>query len=312
MRISLLIFFASLCIPSFAQDSINGKQLSRSTEFNLGVEYHTHFSNSCHATGITLGILQRLGRRFSVHAQTFLTPIIKLDPCKTRLVEHYMKNAVTTSPPSYSISSLTVAWSPFSTSTLSTGKNGEEQRNRSLELRAGYFYNLRNRSLELRAGYFYNQLTYSTFRPGIDYYQVDTASLGEPRYNFGFRSHALSIGVAFVSTKKTSKKTVVSRFHADLLQNIYFQYTSFKRQIDGTYTTYSSPDNGSNLQLAGMRFGYQYSHFRKGHWGGFYSLEAFWKPHLVHHAKSIYYPPRGSERLYPIAASVRVGVVYRL
>lgn len=297
MRISLLIFFASFCIPLFAQDLIKGKQLSRSTEFNLGVEHHTHIYNKSRATGVTLGILQPIGRRFSVHVQTFLTPFVQLDPCKTRLVEYHMKNAVTTSPPSYSISSLTFVWSPLTSSTISAGKNGPEQRDRNLGIRAGYFY---------------NQLTYSTFYPGIDFYQVDTTSLGEPRYNFGFRSHALSVGVAFVATKKTSKKTVISRFHADLLQNIYFQYTSFKRQMNRTYTTYTSPENGSNIQLAGMRFGYQYSHFRKGHWGGFYSLEAFWKPKLIHRSNSLYYPPRGSEWLYPIAVSLRVGVVYRL
>ncbi len=296
MRHLPFIIFAVLHAPSFAQDTTKSTPIPLSTEFNLGIEHHTHIYNKSRATGVTLGILQPIGRRFSVHVQTFLTPIIKLDPCKSRLLD-IMNDGTTTETPSYSISSLTVAWSPFSTSTLSTGKHGEEQRNCSLEIRAGYFY---------------NQLTYSTFFMGIDYYQVDTTSLGEPRYNFGFRSHALSVGVAFVAAKKNSKKTVISRFHADLLQNIYFQYTSFKRQIDGTYTTYTSPENGSNIQLAGMRFGYQYSHFRKGHWGGFYSLEAFWKPRLIHRPKTIYYPPRGSERLYPIAVSVRVGVVYRL
>lgn len=296
MRFLPLIFIAFYCFPSLAQDSLKVQPLPRSTEFNLGIERHSHISNIGHATGITIGVIQPIGKRFSLQANSFLAPLTQLDPSKARVSE-LVEHDKTVRVPSCLVSSLTGTWSPIITRKNAIGKKGLK---------------LRQNSWGIRAGYFFNQLTIPDWGFRKEFFQRDTTAIGEPMYTFGFRSHALSAGLELVSIKKTTKKTIITRYHVDFLQSVSFQYVGYTHLVDGTYIPYSSPKNGPNLQLAGMRLGYQYTHFRKGHWGGFYSIEAFWKPIYPYYANRDFAYPRGGEKLRTSAVSVRIGVVYRL
>ncbi|GEM_PF-2089099 len=296
MRFLPLILIALQSFPSFAQDSINVQPYARSTEFHVGIERHTHLSSVAHATGLTIGIIQPLGNRFSLRADSFLAPIVELDPSKQELAD-FVDNNKTVRVPSCLISSLTCTWSPIITHKNSFGKRGLKQRQNSWGIRAGYFY---------------NQLTLPSWSFGIDYYQRDTTAVGEPAYTFGFRSHSLSAGLELVSIKKTVKKTIITRYHVDFLQSVSFQYVGYTHLVDGTYIPYTSPKNGPNLQLAGMRLGYEYTHFRKGHWGGFYSIEVFWKPIYSYHANRDFAYTRGGEKILPFAVSARIGVIYTI
>ncbi|ASS49469.1 MAG: hypothetical protein A3D31_02880 [Candidatus Fluviicola riflensis] len=294
MRIAFIILITCCQFDLAAQDSITIQPLPRYTEFTGSLEHHTHFLSTAHATGINIGICQPLGTHFSVRAQSFLTPIKSFDASKAAISSTVNDNNVRT--PSYNISSLTVVWTPFTGSNLSTGKRGQKQRDYTFGIRGGYFY---------------NQLSYPSFNT-IDYYQTDTTAIGEPRYILGTRSHALSAGLEFSITKKTAEKIVNMSYYADFLYGVHFSYVGYTQHNDGSYEAYSPEVGDYKINRKGVRIGFKYTHFRQGHWGGFCAVEAFWKPMLSYYAKSSYFIPRGGERLSPGAVSARVGVVYRI
>jgi len=294
MRCALIILLSGLSFISIAQDSPVLKPIRKHTEITGGVEYHTHLLSTAHASGINIGVSQPLGNRFAIQAQGFFVPSTRFDPSKRILAS--LVNDQTVQTPSYNISSLTIVWSPFTSSNISEGKRGQKQSDYSFGIRGGYFY---------------HQLTYPCFRD-LAYLQTDTTSIGEAKYIFGMQSHALSAGLEFVKTKQTAKKTVSSTFYADFLYGVYFQYLGYTHNADGSYSAYSPAINRYPVIRKGARVGFKYTHFRKGHWGGFCALEAFYKPLLDYSATQPFMYVRGGEHLRPLSLSARVGMAYRL
>jgi hypothetical protein len=295
MRHAFFILIAFFHLNGIAQDSIALKPIPRQTEVTIAAERHTHLLNTAHATGINIGISQPIGEHFALQAQSFLTPVISWDPSK-RILSSLVGNDQNVRTPSYNVSSLTIVWSPITGSNVSEGKRGQKQRDYSFGIRGGYFY---------------HQLTYPCFRD-LAYLQTDTTAIGEAKYIFGMQTHALSVGLEFIKTKQTAKKTVSSTFYADFLYGVHFQYIGYTHNADGSYSAYSPDINRYPIIRKGARVGFKYTHFRKGHWGGFCALEAFWKPMLGYYPRSPFLILRGGERLWPGAISARVGVVYRV
>ena len=295
MRHAFLIVIASLHLNGIAQDSIAWKPIPRQTEVTVAAEYHTHLSNTAYATGLNLSIQYPFGKHFSIQAQSFLVPFNSWDPSilAIKTLVNQDKNVRT---PHYNITTLTAVWSPFTVRNTKNGKRGLKQRQYTFGARGGYFY---------------HQLTYRSFYE-IAYHQTDTTATGEARYIFGTKSHALSIGMEFVKTKQTVKKTVSSTFYADFLYGVHFRYIGYMHNADSSYSAYSPSNKGYQNYLKGVRIGFKYSHFRKGHWGGFFALEGFWKPMLSYYPRSPFLILRGGERLWPGAVSARIGVVYRI
>jgi hypothetical protein len=295
MRCALIILLSGLHFSSIAQDSLVLKPIRKQTEITAGLEYHTHLSNTAYATGINLGIQHPFGKYFSIQAQSFLVPFNSWDPSilAIKTLVNQDKNVRT---PHYNITTLTAIWSPFTTTNIKNGKRGVKQRQYTFGVRGGYFY---------------NQLTYRSFYE-IAYHQTDTTAISEARYIFGTKSHALSIGLEFVKTKQTVKKTVSSTFYADFLYGVHFRYIGYTHNADSSFSAYSPSNTGYENYLKGVRIGFNYTHFRKGHWGGFCALETFWKPMLSYYPRSPFLILRGGERLWPGAISARVGVVYRV